>query len=128
MGALGFGFPVAFALPGSAILSIGLAAVAGLLLFGDVKAFFAQDGPVEWLSAGVMNFRAIYYDFERDTLIAIPLFIFMGKSLRWKSSLSACWSTRRTARRNIKLPYTSKRDKSGCPGLISGTGRRRIKP
>ncbi len=82
MGALGFGFPVAFALPGSAILSIGLAAVAGLLLFGDVKAFFAQDGPVEWLSAGVMNFRAIYYDFERDTLIAIPLFIFMGIMLQ----------------------------------------------
>ena len=66
----------------SVILSIGLAAVAGLLLFGDVKAFFAQDGPVEWLSAGVMNFRAIYYDFERDTLIAIPLFIFMGIMLQ----------------------------------------------
>ena len=40
MAALGFGFPVAFALPGSAILSIGLAAITGLLLFGDVKAFF----------------------------------------------------------------------------------------
>ncbi len=82
MVALGLGFPVAFALPGSAILSIGLAAVTGLVLFGDVKAFFAQDGPVEWLSAGVMNFRAIYYDFERDTLIAIPLFIFMGIMLQ----------------------------------------------
>ncbi len=82
MGALAFGFPVAFALPGSAIVTIGLAAVAGLLFFGDVKAFFAQDGPVEWLSAGVMNFRAIYYDFERDTLIAIPLFIFMGIMLQ----------------------------------------------
>ena len=76
MAALGFGFPVAFALPGSAILSIGLAAITGLLLFGDAKAFFHQDGPIEWLSAGIMNFRAIYYDFERDTLIAIPLFIF----------------------------------------------------
>ena len=82
MGTLAFGFPVAFALPGSAILTIGLAAVTGLLFFGDVKAFFAQDGPVEWLSAGVMNFRAIYYDFERDTLIAIPLFIFMGIMLQ----------------------------------------------
>ena len=29
-----------------------------------------------------MNFRAIYYDFERDTLIAIPLFIFMGIMLQ----------------------------------------------
>ena len=82
MAALGFGFPVAFALPGSAIVTIALAALAGLLLFNDTKAFFAQDGPVEWLSAGVMNFRAIYYDFERDTLIAIPLFIFMGIMLQ----------------------------------------------
>ena len=40
MAALGFGFPVAFALPGSAILSIGLAAITGLLLFGDANAFF----------------------------------------------------------------------------------------
>ena len=80
--ALGLGFPVAFALPGSAILSIGLAAFCGEIFFGDVKAFFAQDGPIEWLSAGVMNFRAIYYDFERDTLIAIPLFIFMGIMLQ----------------------------------------------
>ena len=82
MAALGFGFPVAFALPGSAILTIGLASLAGWLIAGDVKMFFAQDGPVEWLSAGVMNFRAIYYDFERDTLIAIPLFIFMGIMLQ----------------------------------------------
>ena len=29
-----------------------------------------------------MNFRAIFYDFERDTLIAIPLFIFMGIMLQ----------------------------------------------
>ena len=82
MAALGLGFPVAFALPGSAILTIGLAAAAGLIFFGDAKIFFAQDGPIEWLSAGVMNFRAIYYDFERDTLIAIPLFIFMGIMLQ----------------------------------------------
>ena len=82
MAALGLGFPVAFALPGSAILSIGLAALCGAVFFGDVKTFFAQDGPIEWLSAGVMNFRAIYYDFERDTLIAIPLFIFMGIMLQ----------------------------------------------
>jgi len=82
MVALGMGFPVAFALPGSAILTIGLAALFGWALFDDVKIFFAQDGPTEWLSAGVMNFRAIFYDFERDTLIAIPLFIFMGIMLQ----------------------------------------------
>ena len=82
MAALGMGFPVAFALPGSAILSIGLAALFGWVFFDDVKIFFSQDGPTEWLSAGVMNFRAIFYDFERDTLIAIPLFIFMGIMLQ----------------------------------------------
>ena len=46
MAALGLGFPVAFALPGSAILTIGLAAAAGLIFFGDAKIFFAQDGPL----------------------------------------------------------------------------------
>ena len=82
MFALGMGFPVAFALPGSAILSIILAAITGSILFDDVGAFFSQDGPAEWLSAGVMNFRFVFYDFERDTLIAIPLFIFMGIMLQ----------------------------------------------
>ncbi len=51
--ALGSGYPVAFALPGSAIITISLAAAAGYLLTGDVDAFFFQDGPSEWLSAGV---------------------------------------------------------------------------
>ena len=55
MAALGFGFPVAFALPGSAILSIGLAAITGLLLFGDAKAFFHQDWP---------NRMALRWDYE----------------------------------------------------------------
>ena len=44
--ALGSGFPVAFALPGAAIITIGLATVIGWLFFGDVSIFFAQDGPV----------------------------------------------------------------------------------
>ena len=82
MFALGMGFPVAFALPGSAILSIVLASITGWIFFDDVGAFFSQDGPAEWLSAGVMNFRFVFYDFERDTLIAIPLFIFMGIMLQ----------------------------------------------
>ena len=42
----------------------------------------AQDGPVQWLSAGVTNFRSLYWDVERDTLIAIPLFVFMGIMLQ----------------------------------------------
>jgi tripartite ATP-independent transporter DctM subunit len=80
--ALGSGYPVAFALPGSAILAISLAAISGQLYAGDPTAFFAQGGPVQWLSAGVTNFRGIYWEAERDTLIAIPLFIFMGIMLQ----------------------------------------------
>ncbi len=76
--ALGGGFPVAFALPGSAIFSISLAALAGWVFTGDVSAYFAHGDPLQWLSAGVTNFRGIYWEAERDTLIAIPLFIFMG--------------------------------------------------
>ena len=80
--ALGSGFPVAFALPGSAILSIAAAAFAGWLFAGDTSAYFAQGGPVQWLTAGVTNFRGIYWEAERDTLIAIPLFVFMGIMLQ----------------------------------------------
>ena len=82
VGALTSGFPVAFALPGSAILAIAMAALCGYLFEGNPSAYFAQDGPVEWLSAGVTNFRSLYWDVERDTLIAIPLFVFMGIMLQ----------------------------------------------
>ena len=80
--ALASGFPVAFALPGSAIISIGLAAFFGFLFAGDSGAYFAVDGPKEWLTAGITNFRSNYWDVETDTLIAIPLFIFMGIMLQ----------------------------------------------
>jgi len=80
--ALASGFPVAFALPGSAIISIGLAAFFGYLFDGDISAYFATDGPIEWLTAGITNFRSNYWDVETDTLIAIPLFIFMGIMLQ----------------------------------------------
>lgn len=80
--ALGAGFPVAFALPGSAIFTISLAALCGLLFAGNVDAYFAQGGAWQWLSAGVTNFRGVYWEAERDTLIAIPLFIFMGIMLQ----------------------------------------------
>ena len=76
--ALASGYPVAFALPGSAILSIGLAALTGWLFAGDTDAYFSHGGPTQWLNAGVTNFRGIYWEVERDTLIAIPLFVFMG--------------------------------------------------
>ena len=79
--ALASGFPVAFALPGSAIISIGLAAFFGYLFEGDASSYFAQDGPKEWLTAGITNFRSNYWDVETDTLIAIPLFIFMGNNV-----------------------------------------------
>ena len=76
--ALASGYPVAFALPGSAILTIGLAALCGWLFADSPDAYFIQGGPVQWLNAGVTNFRGIYWEVERDTLIAIPLFVFMG--------------------------------------------------
>ncbi|MCY6380135.1 TRAP transporter large permease [Hoeflea prorocentri] len=80
--ALGAGYPVAFALPGSSIITILLAAGFGYLFAGDTDAFFAQGGPSQWLSAGVTNLRGVYWEPERDTLIAIPLFIFMGIMLQ----------------------------------------------
>ena len=80
--ALVSGFPVAFALPGSAIITVLLAAGFGYAFEGDISAYFAQDGPKQWLSAGVTNFRSLYWIVERDTLIAIPLFIFMGIMLQ----------------------------------------------
>ncbi|MFQ3230500.1 TRAP transporter large permease subunit [Reinekea sp.] len=82
IGALVSGFPVAFALPGSAIIAISLAALCGWMFAGDTGAYFADGGPVQWLTAGVTNFRSIYWEVERDTLIAIPLFIFMGIMLQ----------------------------------------------
>ncbi|MEM7619740.1 MAG: TRAP transporter large permease subunit [Pseudomonadota bacterium] len=80
--ALGSGFPVAFALPGSAIITVALAALCGYLFTGNPDAYFTHGGPVQWLSAGVTNFRGVYWEVERDTLIAIPLFIFMGIMLQ----------------------------------------------
>ena len=46
MYALGSGFPVAFALPGSAIVTIVLAGMTGYLIEGDSGAYFIQDGPI----------------------------------------------------------------------------------
>ena len=80
--ALTSGFPVAFALPGSAILAIALAALCGYLFAGDPNAYFFEGGPIGWLTAGVTNFRSLYWEVERDTLIAVPLFIFMGVMLQ----------------------------------------------
>ncbi|MHA1537824.1 MAG: TRAP transporter large permease subunit [Alphaproteobacteria bacterium] len=85
---LAAGYPVAFALPGSAILTILTAAGTGYLFTGDVGAYFSVGGPSEWLNAGITNFRGIYWEPERDTLIAIPLFIFMGIMLE-RSKIAA---------------------------------------
>ncbi len=82
MVSLGVGFPVAFALPGSAILGIGLAAGAGWLFEGNASAYFHTGSAIDWLTAGVTNFRGIYWEADRDTLIAIPLFVFMGIMLQ----------------------------------------------
>lgn len=55
--ALGSGYPVAFALPGAAIVSIAAATVCGYLFAGDPGAYFAQGDGGQWLSAGVLNLR-----------------------------------------------------------------------
>lgn len=80
--ALASGYPVAFALPGSSIIAIVLAAICGYFFEGNVDAYFAIGGPGQWLSAGVTNLRGVFWEPERDTLIAIPLFIFMGIMLQ----------------------------------------------
>ncbi len=80
--ALSSGYPVAFALPGSAVLAIAIAALCGWLFEGNPDAYFVLGGPNQWLSAGVTNYRSLYWVVERDTLIAIPLFIFMGIMLQ----------------------------------------------
>jgi tripartite ATP-independent transporter DctM subunit len=80
--ALGSGYPVAFALPGAAIITFGLAAGSGYLFGGGTDAYFHTGGPSQWLSAGTINLRGVYWEVERDTLIAIPLFIFMGIMLQ----------------------------------------------
>ena len=80
--ALSSGYPLAFALPGSAIISILLAGLAGYLFEGNANEYFISDGPFQWLNAGITNFRGVYWEVERDTLIAIPLFIFMGIMLQ----------------------------------------------
>jgi tripartite ATP-independent transporter DctM subunit len=80
--ALASGYPVAFALPGSAIITIVLASVSGMLFAGDSGAYFHQGDALQWFNAAITNFRGIYFEVERDTLIAIPLFIFMGLMLQ----------------------------------------------
>lgn len=80
--ALASGYPVAFALPGSSVITILLAAGSGYLFTGDASSYFFQGDASQWLSAGVTNLRGIYWEPERDTLIAIPLFIFMGIMLQ----------------------------------------------
>jgi len=80
--ALTSGFPVAFSLPGAAIATIAIAAFCGWIFEGNTDAYFVLGGPNQWLSAGVTNYRSLYWDVERDTLIAIPLFIFMGIMLQ----------------------------------------------
>ena len=54
--ALAAGFPVAFALPGSAIITIGLAAFFGFLIEGSVEAYFAHGDPYSGLTLGLPTF------------------------------------------------------------------------
>ena len=80
--ALGSGYPVAFALPGASIITMALAGFTGYLLTGDQGAYFSQGTAWTWSNSGTTNLRGTYWEPERDTLIAIPLFIFMGIMLQ----------------------------------------------
>ena len=80
--ALGSGYPVAFALPGASIITLMLAGVTGYVLTGDQGAYFSQGNAWTWSSSSTANLRGTYWEPERDTLIAIPLFIFMGIMLQ----------------------------------------------
>ena len=82
MTALGTGFPVGFALPGAGVIAIAIAALLGFIFEGNTHAYFINEGPAEWISVGINNFRGAYWDVNRDTLIAIPLFIYMGLILQ----------------------------------------------
>lgn len=82
MAALGTGFPVGFALPGAGVLAIALAALLGFVFEGNTHAYFANEGPTQWINVGITNFRGAYWETNRDTLIAIPLFIYMGLVLQ----------------------------------------------
>ena len=50
--ALGSGYPVAFALPGAAIITITLAAVAGYLTMGNTAAFSIRAAPMNGCQRG----------------------------------------------------------------------------
>ena len=54
--ALASGYPVAFALPGSAIITIAMAGLFGFIFEQDTSAFFVQGGPLNWLTAGLTYF------------------------------------------------------------------------
>ena len=58
-------------------LQVGFGGLAGYLIEGNPNEYFISDGPFQWLNAGITNFRGVYWEVERDTLIAIP-FYFMG--------------------------------------------------
>ena len=76
--ALGSGFPVAFALPGSAIVTIVLAGMAGYVFDGNMSAYFHSGKRMVNSGCQIWEFAEV----ERDTLIAIPLTIFMGIMLQ----------------------------------------------
>ena len=88
-GALASGYPVAFALPGSAILSIVAAAVCGYLFEGNPDAYFHQEGPISGSVRGNQLTR-VYWEVERDTLIAIPCLFSWGSCCSARRSLKIC--------------------------------------
>ena len=54
--ALGSGFPLAFALPGCAILTILLQDCLGYIIEGNANEYFISDGPFQWLNCRYNKF------------------------------------------------------------------------
>ena len=77
-----FRIPGCLCLARASIITLVLAGLTGYLITGDQGAYFSQGDAWTWLSSGNANLRGTYWVPERDTLIAIPLFIFMGIMLQ----------------------------------------------
>ena len=78
--ALASGYPLAFALPGSAIISIFLAGLAGYLIEGNPNEYFISDGPFQWLNAGITNFRGVYWGGRKRYIDSNTSFYFYGNN------------------------------------------------
>ncbi len=75
------GYPVAFALASTAILTIAAATLTAYLLEGNPAAYLSNGDASHWLNQTITDLLSLYGG-ERDSLIALPLFLFMAITLQ----------------------------------------------